>query len=524
MIYVNDKKSAFCKGDFRPAEFYKGDRKIAGYKREAFGQEREIALEGCYNDRLYNACIFGNSVQDSAPTPDNPVEIRSVGILMTEGEHKGKYKIPIITGNTKNLFDKNNMRFYTGYINTEKAQFSYATDASSVIIECQPDTTYTISHYCENVAIFRACYIKNKPSSATQYFNDLPAYEIDYANTPVKKSLTVTTGEDCKYLVIQIGTANFKDAVNTLWVEKGGNLFDKYNVNFRAAYINAEEEGYSKVSDSSSVLIKCKPYTTYTISHYCENARIFRACYIDGEPPAEEYFWMSAYNVVFAGTPEEKTLTLTTGKNCSYIAVQISTADFNDVVNTLSVEEIDSAMEPQIINIYLDEPLRKVPDASDYIDFEKGVVVRKLKVRTFAGDEAWTRGSFRLFAYVNENSAAQSAKVLCLCNRFKEYSWEELYKNSYLSNKAIGVAIQSGGVINFTPAQEIPTVEEWKAQLKAWNDEGKPLTVICFCDKAEEEVVDLPELPTFRGTTCYEILANISTTINGEYKRMEVEI
>ena len=39
--------------------------------------------------------IYGSSIQDGTPTPDNPVEVQSVGDLITEGEHTGKYKIPV---------------------------------------------------------------------------------------------------------------------------------------------------------------------------------------------------------------------------------------------------------------------------------------------------------------------------------------------------------------------------------------------------------------------------------------------
>lgn len=48
--------------------------------------------------------IYGSSIQNGTPTPDNPVEVQSVGDLVTEGEHAGKYKIPVNV-RSKNLFD-----------------------------------------------------------------------------------------------------------------------------------------------------------------------------------------------------------------------------------------------------------------------------------------------------------------------------------------------------------------------------------------------------------------------------------
>ena len=46
--------------------------------------------------------LYGNSIQDGTPTPDNPVEVQSVGDLVTdaESEHYGKYDIPIVVNDT----------------------------------------------------------------------------------------------------------------------------------------------------------------------------------------------------------------------------------------------------------------------------------------------------------------------------------------------------------------------------------------------------------------------------------------
>lgn len=41
--------------------------------------------------------IYGNSIQNGTPSPDNPVEVQSVGDLITEGEYTGKYEIPVVT-------------------------------------------------------------------------------------------------------------------------------------------------------------------------------------------------------------------------------------------------------------------------------------------------------------------------------------------------------------------------------------------------------------------------------------------
>ena len=277
MIYVNDKKSAFCKGDFRPAQFYKGGKRIAGYEKVLFEKEGSFALENCYNDKIHNAKITGNCYQEETPSPENPVEIKCVGDRVTEGVHKGKYKIGIV--------------------------------ASTV--------------------------------NMTEHFD-----------------------------------------------------------------------------------------------------------------------------------------------------------------------------------IYLDAPLCKIGSYEDYIDFENKKVVRNTRIKTFTGREGWYRQEYRVYTQINNKTGLSSDEKLCVCNRFAAYSWTSLYNNTFLTNKKIGVAIQSGCYLNITPAQTVPTAEEWKAQLSAWNDEGEPL-VIVSPDVTREEVLDLPSLPTFRGTTIYEIDTEIPAKISGEYKRME---
>lgn len=46
--------------------------------------------------------LYGNSIQYGTPTPDNPIEIQSVGDLVTdaESEYYGKYDIPIVVNDT----------------------------------------------------------------------------------------------------------------------------------------------------------------------------------------------------------------------------------------------------------------------------------------------------------------------------------------------------------------------------------------------------------------------------------------
>ena len=58
-----------------------------------------LTLLNPIGDDLIEYSITGNIVQDGTPTHENPIEIQSVGELVTEGEYSGKYKIPVTITN-----------------------------------------------------------------------------------------------------------------------------------------------------------------------------------------------------------------------------------------------------------------------------------------------------------------------------------------------------------------------------------------------------------------------------------------
>lgn len=60
-------------------------------------------LENSVEKPVVDYRIYGNTVQNSTPSPDNPVEIQSVGDLVTDGEYAGKYKIPVVASTENNV-------------------------------------------------------------------------------------------------------------------------------------------------------------------------------------------------------------------------------------------------------------------------------------------------------------------------------------------------------------------------------------------------------------------------------------
>lgn len=91
--------------------------KVKGFVRSVTGVP-PIDLEACAdNMSIIDYKIYGNSFQDGEPSPDNPIEVQSVGELVTDESdvNYGKYKIPV-TARSKNLF---NISTSKGFVSTD---------------------------------------------------------------------------------------------------------------------------------------------------------------------------------------------------------------------------------------------------------------------------------------------------------------------------------------------------------------------------------------------------------------------
>ena len=139
-------------------------------------------------------------------------------------------------------------------------------------------------------------------------------------------------------------------------------------------------------------------------------------------------------------------------------------------------------------HIYLDEPLRKIGDYADYIDFKNQKVIRQTTFRTFDGTEKFSSYSTaKGFYYVNSDMKSQ------------KFGYG--YCNYYLRIKAVkDVGIRFGVDNNslyfcnvYTDAEPL-TVAGWKEKLSNWNANGNPLIVYYILDTPTEESITVPGL------------------------------
>ena len=154
-------------------------------------------------------------------------------------------------------------------------------------------------------------------------------------------------------------------------------------------------------------------------------------------------------------------------------------------------------------HIYLDEPLRKIGDYADYIDFKNQKVIRQTTFRTFDGTEKF--GSYSTakgFSYVNSDMKSQKVG--------------DGYCNYYLriiaiSNVGIRFGISSNVLYfcNVYTDDKPLTVAGWKEKLSNWNANGNPLIVYYILDTPTEESITVPDL-TIPNSEVTNVLAGTS--------------
>lgn len=169
--------------------------------------------------------------------------------------------------------------------------------------------------------------------------------------------------------------------------------------------------------------------------------------------------------------------------------------------------------EPLTTDIYLDEPLCKVGDYSDYIDFENQVVVRNVKKyllnNTPDGGKTlytWLDKKGVVFTNVLDNKYNISKNALCNRNSYWTANGAETL------TMWLGVNTKSVYWIGILDYLGFTTVEEFNEWLA-----NNPTYLLYGSDNPTTSPIELPQLPTFKGTTIY----SIDTTI--QPSNMEVK-
>ena len=159
--------------------------------------------------------------------------------------------------------------------------------------------------------------------------------------------------------------------------------------------------------------------------------------------------------------------------------------------------------EPIITNIYLDEPLRKIGDVKDYIDFKNGKRINKICKKILNGSETWTA------RYIYTNTVRLDGELL---TGGKVISENKIITDKFLSlygNTTDTEHIRNGDssyptalivYINKDRIDNPTTTASAKTNFISWLSLNN-VTVYYVLETPTEESVTLPDIPTFEGTT-----------------------
>jgi hypothetical protein len=301
----------------------------------------------------------------------------------------------------------------------------------------------------------------------------------------------------------------------------GRNLFDESLLLENTSRVTKVDDGY-KVSaypaiwGSTDALVThlkkvLKPDVTYTCFR-----KITRDAHLTASEGAIRIRSASG-NIASITVEKPLTFTLTQEQIDSISSVYIYGSGNGSVVfHQILIAEGDTTteyepyVEPATTNIYLDEPLRKLGKYADYIDFTEGKSYRYSAVKYLTKDLKYSYGTTPNSGGMYQNSHSLTGTMEAgtqtpgYCNTLptnKQYwnSWK--CPQIHLGQNNAGVYIISD--------RQITSAEDMYNYLSN-NGEVEPYIIYIQGNgdkivEPVEEKLQLPNLPTFKGTTIYEI-------------------
>lgn len=435
---------------------------------------------------------------------------------------------------------------YEIYGNSEQGKILF--DKTQIITNLCPSTTFKsddkwrgFTFQCKPNVTYRLSKIKGATLiivSSTDYPAEGVAINSEYPNH-TGTAMGITTTENDKYLTFffyrtNVDTVNYNDVLNSIDIrqinlaletpieiesvgEKTNNL---YNINNLYIPVKAGEiyqveffsEAYRTISlyDENKTLLK----------HIVRYA--YKGAYNKWIVKPQQDGYLVAYTNASYDVPDlTVNLMITKGLTVTLTVTETTNLESNQYIrvnNSLVFPiyepgykipvKVSNDREEIIADIYLKEPLRKIGDYADYIDFENKKVIRNIynEFLTTVTAKSGVTGAYSIF--LTNISKKPKIKIetsgmtigYAISNKF-EYN-DTGYTNMVSYPNRIQAYITTGGInrVAYTFDDEtIKTVE--KAQEKI----GNGFDVCYVLETPTEETIELPNIPTLKGTNIIEI-------------------
>lgn len=494
-----------------------------GYPRDNNTITGDIVLDGTIGKSLKSWSITGNTVQNGTPSPDNPVEIQSVG------------------ERTKNLFDENNVTFKHWI----PASGELLTDAP---YGCISNETIDVRGMTQ---IYFYAFGEKPFSFAIVYYNGSTFVSRDYASNAYK--IISTVPDSATHCVLEVAASNSYTTPITIEKLKSYKMMMCYN-----ECVDYEPYGYKiPVVNRGKNLLKLKDgdYKVHGVSVIISHdvitvkgtataagGRTVPLSYTFDLQPGKyrlkrcnlKYGTSSGGHVDCLTKNDDNTALAAgsggfsvTNDTTVYYGINVKTGETYDLSFQIELIDVSDSYqyepyrEPITTPIYLSEPLRKLGDYADTIEYignNQAKIIRNIKSLTLTGTEDWGFQSVNDYGiynfYIKTESTSAKSAYLEICNNF--ITQTTLIANTqtiglYLSRDKPDATLYLR--VDNTIATDVDTLKSW---LAAKYNSGSPVIVEYVLDTPTEEIIEVPQIPTFRNTpTIRGIMTSLSvdTTI-----------
>ena len=387
--------------------------KLTHADKTAESEGYPLVLENCKsNKRMKYLEIYGNSFQDGTPTPDNPIEVESVGVKSVNLFDVNTVTV-IKSYNAKNIIATDsgfsfiangtygNATFkiglpidYIGKTLTLSSPSYYNTSATQLLLFDGTTVHRTGSNYVSNNnGLYSTTITINESDCIDGYFLCIRLYFtgqttgniIEYKNIMLAEGSTTTPYEPYgkyKIPIVQRGVNLFSMAKTNL-VEKTVNgitftPLDDERVHIKGKVIDTSITTiYNPTFGNRNQTIKAG---TYRLKRYSSELTQMISVYNNGN-------WVVNINA------QHNSVSVSKDGYLSGVYISISagnTREWDDIIEIQLVKGTSNPpyepyVEPTSTNIFLNEPLRKIGDYADYVDFKNKKVVRNTFVRVYDG-------------------------------------------------------------------------------------------------------------------------------------------
>ena len=295
------------------------------------------------------------------------------------------------------------------------------------------------------------------------------------------------------------------------------NLFNKENSSMRYyGYINSVTgKVIISTAGSLSIIVSVKPNSNYTISKLATTR--FRVGLFTNYPVENSVATDLYGDRDGGGIDSGTTLSFSTSANTAYIMAFIrnynDTATSEEMLSSVMVNEGSTALpyEPYGYKIpvtvsdgtssittpvYIGtEPLHKIGDYADYVDFKRGVVVRRIKKLVIRGDET---GLFNLTGGFSACRIMVNVLPNTYCFSSHFFSYSPVFSYFDVLENSISVAGTSSNIYANGLFDSVASIRDFFSnQYSA----GTPVTVWYVLAEPEEEPLEsLLPIQTIRGT------------------------